>query len=66
MQLNTTSMQHRKLAYSVRELSELVGVCERKIHYEIKQGNLNISRIGRRIVIRANEIDQWLQNSQDA
>jgi excisionase family DNA binding protein len=64
MQQNTTTMQHNKLAYSIRELSELVGICERKIYYEIEQGKLKISRIGRRILIRANEIDRWLQDAE--
>ncbi len=64
MQENATLMQHQKLGYSIRELSDLVGVCERKIHYEIKEGRLNISRIGRRIVIRANEIDRWLKDAE--
>ncbi len=46
-------MQHKKLAYSIRELSKQVGICERKIHYEIENGKLKISRIGRRILVRA-------------
>ncbi len=36
MQENVTYMQHNKLAYSIREMSELIGICERKIHYENK------------------------------
>jgi excisionase family DNA binding protein len=64
MQENTTSMQHTKLAYSIRELSKQVGICERKIHYEIENGKLKISRIGRRILVRANEIDRWLSEAE--
>lgn len=64
MQEDATLMQHQKIAYSVRELAKLVGVCERKIHYEIKQGKLNISRIGRRVLVRANEVDRWLMEAE--
>lgn len=64
MQENATLMQHQKIAYSVREVSELVGICERKIHYEIEKGKLKISRIGRRVLVRANEIDRWLQDAE--
>ncbi len=64
MQEHATLMQHSKLAYSIRELSELIGICERKIHYEIKQGKLNISRIGRRVLVRANEVDRWLSEAE--
>lgn len=64
MQENTTSMQHQKIAYSVKQLSDLVGVCERKIHYEIKDGKLKTSRIGRRIVIQNYEVDRWLREAE--
>ena len=64
MQENTTYMQHRKIAYSVKQLSELVGVCERKIHYEIKEGRLKTSRIGRRVIIPNYEVDRWLEAAQ--
>jgi excisionase family DNA binding protein len=58
------SMQSKKLAYSVKELSKLVGVCERKIHYEIQAGNLKTVRIGRRVLIRVGEIDRWLSKAE--
>lgn len=64
MQEKTTTMQYQRLAYSIRELSELVGICERKIHYEIEQKNLKPSRIGRRILIPAAEIERWLVAAQ--
>lgn len=64
MQENTTSMQHQKIAYSIKQLSELVGLCERKIHYEIKEGKLKTSRIGRRVVIRNYEVDRWLKEAE--
>ncbi len=64
MQENATSMQERKIAYSIREMSKLVGICERKIYYEIEQGKLKISKIGRRNVVRAVEIDRWLSEAE--
>ena len=64
MQLNGTSIQHEKIAYSVKQLSDLVGVCERKIHYEIKEGKLKTSRIGRRVIIPNYEVDRWLMDAQ--
>lgn len=64
MQESVTSMQDKKIAYSIRELSQLVGICERKIHYEIEQGKLKIVRIGRRVLVRANEVDRWLSEAE--
>lgn len=57
-------MQLQKIAYSIREMSKLVGICERKIYYEIEQGKLKISKIGRRNVVRAVEIDRWLSEAE--
>jgi excisionase family DNA binding protein len=64
MHINTTIEQNNKIAYSVRELSNLVGVCERKIHYEIAMGKLKTSRIGRRVLIRSEEIERWLKDAE--
>jgi excisionase family DNA binding protein len=64
MQESVTSMQDKKIAYSIRELSQLVGICERKIHYEIEQGKLKIARIGRRVLVRASEVDRWLSEAE--
>lgn len=64
MQENATNLQHKKIAYSVKQLSDLVGICERKIHYEIKEGRLKTSRIGRRVVIPNQEVDRWLKAAQ--
>lgn len=64
MQVSVTSMQLQKIAYSIREMSKLVGICERKIYYEIEQGKLKISKIGRRNVVRAVEIDRWLSEAE--
>lgn len=61
---NTTTMEIQKIAYSVREVSELVGICERKIHYEIAKGKLRIARVGRRVLIRAAELDRWLSEAE--
>ena len=64
MQESVTSVQNKKLAYSIRELSELVGICERKIHYEIEKGKLKIARIGRRVLVRSSEVDRWLSEAE--
>lgn len=64
MQETATLMQHQKLGYSVKELSELIGICERKIWEEIKNKNLQVSRIGRRVVVSASAVDKWLSDNE--
>lgn len=64
MQESVTLVQGKKIAYSIREVSQLVGICERKIHYEIEKGKLKIARIGRRVLVRATEVDRWLSEAE--
>ena len=63
MQEVTTSMQHQKLGYSVNELSQLTGICERKLWDEIKAGRLKAARFGRRVVVASREADKWLSEA---
>lgn len=60
---NGTISNCDKLAYSVKELSKLTGISERKIHYEIKNNNLRTSRIGRRVLILFEEAQRWLNQA---
>ena len=64
MRINTTQAKNSKLAYSIRELSQLIGICERKIHYEIRNGKLKTARIGRRVLVLSREVDRWLDDAQ--
>lgn len=60
--MKNVAFQHKNLAYSVKDLARIVGISERKIHDEIKSGRLRISRVGRRVLIPANEVDLWLSS----
>ncbi len=64
MHINTTHKHHERIAFSVREVSQLVGICERKIQSEIKKGKLRISRVGTRVLIRCDEVNRWLSESE--
>lgn len=61
---HTTPNPNERIAYSVREVARLVGVCERKIQYEIQNGKLRISRVGRRVLIRSDEVNRWLNEAE--
>ena len=49
-----------KLAYSISELTQVVPVCRTGIYEEIKAGRLHPTKIGRRTMILAAEVDRWL------
>ncbi len=54
-----------RLAYSVREAAQAVGVSTRTIVREIKRGRLRAVRISRRVVIPADALTQFLKNPQE-
>jgi excisionase family DNA binding protein len=50
-----------RLAYSMREAAEAIGVCERSVWQAIKDGRLRASRIGRSVRISATELERFLE-----
>jgi len=46
----------------VKRLSQLTGLCERKIRYLLRQGRLPHHRIGRKVLFDLNEVENWLQD----
>lgn len=53
-----------RLAYSMREAAQAVGVCERSIWQAIKDGRLKASKLGRSVRIRAEELDRFLRDAE--
>jgi excisionase family DNA binding protein len=52
-----------RLAYSMWEAAEAIGICERSIWQAIKDGRLRASRIGRSVRISAVDLEQFLEES---
>jgi len=52
-----------RLAYSVGEAAELLGVSVRTVRYLLQQGRLGFCRLGRRVVIRQADLDQLLKKA---
>ena len=64
--LNTSTNSEQtigRLAYSMREAAEAIGVCERSIWQAIKDGRLRASRIGRSVRISATELERFLEET---
>lgn len=49
-----------RLAYSVKEAGEALGVSARTVVREIQRGRINAVRIGRRVVIPAQSLTEFL------
>ncbi len=52
-----------KLAYSLTEAAELLGVSRSTLHRAVRAGAVPHVRIGRRIVIPAKALEDWLSAS---
>jgi excisionase family DNA binding protein len=50
-----------RLAYSMREAAQAIGICERSVWQAIKDGRLRASRIGRSVRISAAELERFLE-----
>lgn len=49
-----------EISYSVKVASEKCGLCERTLHEAIKQGRLTVLRVGRRVLITPEALDDYL------
>jgi excisionase family DNA binding protein len=54
------SSQTQRLAYSVREAAQSLGVSARTIVREIQRGRLSAIRVGRRVLIPAQSLAEFL------
>ena len=51
-----------RAGYSVREVAGQYGVSEPFVRLEIKRGNLRASKLGRRVVIPIDAVEEWIEN----
>lgn len=61
---NGSSQAGERLAYSMREAAQAVGLCERSIWAAIKDGRLKAAKLGRSVRIRAEELERFLRDSE--
>lgn len=54
-----------KLAYTINEFCDAVGIGRNKTYIEIKEGRLKTVKIGRRTVIRRDDAEAWLNSLQE-
>lgn len=47
--------------FSVAETAHLLGICKKKVYAMVRDGNIPHLRIGRRIVIPAAVLREWMQ-----
>ncbi len=49
-----------KRAYSIPEVCEQASIGRTRLYTEIKEGRLRVVKVGRRTLIRAEDMDAWL------
>lgn len=55
------SIHLSKLAYSIEDFCELVGIGRSGAFREIREGRLRAVKIGRRVLVPAAELKTWLE-----
>ncbi len=58
-------MENLKKAYSVSEAADVLGVSQWLVREAIRRGEIHCTRIGKRIIIPATAIDQFLALPDD-
>lgn len=53
-------------AISVREAAESLSISKSQVHNLIRDGRLRAGRIGRRVIIKAEALDELLDSATDA
>jgi len=51
-----------KAGYSVREIAEQYGLSEPFVRLEIKRGNLRAAKLGRRVVVPIDSVEEWVSD----
>ena len=54
------SEDRQKIAYSIKEVRELTGIGHSKIYAEIQMGRLKVSKSGRRTLVLAKDLHEWV------
>ena len=60
-----TSVSFNKLAYSVEEISEQTSLSKAFLRLEIKRGKLKVRRFGRRVLIRDEDLREYIAGGSD-
>lgn len=54
-----------RIAYRVGEVAEMCGLCERTVNKAIKEGRLNVKRIGRAVLITRSELLRFVGEKEN-
>ncbi len=60
-----TITERNKLAYSVEEIAEQTSLSKAFLRLEIKRGKLKVRRFGRRVIIRDEDLREYIENGSD-
>lgn len=60
--LETTQMQRK--SYRTWEAAAATGLSEGLIKKKIREGEIRVKRVGRAVIILAEDLEKWLQSEQ--
>lgn len=60
-----TITEKTKIAYSIEEMAEQTSLSKAFLRLEIKRGKLKVKRFGRRVLIRDEDLREYLNTGSD-
>ncbi len=65
MSANLNSEQEKRMAHGIKEVAQLVGVSPAFVRKEISAGNLRRTKLGRRTLIKNDDLLAWINHDDD-
>lgn len=62
MQITSSVTKRTRITWSITEIAEAMGVSENFLRYEVKRGNLLTRKFGRRVLVKDDDLRQYLEN----
>lgn len=56
---------NNRMAWSLSDISEATGLSVNFLRYEIRRGNLNVRKFGRRVLVRDVELQRYMETGSD-
>ena len=63
--MNTTGITQTKIAWSLAEISEAIGLSQGFLRNEVRRGNLLTKKFGRRVLVMDGELRRYLEEGSE-
>ena len=62
LQMHIRVTEHDRLAWSLADISERTGLSVNFLRYEVRRGNLDVRKFGRRVLVTDEALRRYIEN----